>query len=179
MTITWVPPDDSGGVDITAYVILVDGAPFLSPTRQYKASGLAPGAPHTFSVAARNRLHDCTGDGPTSPNATFVTRALSAPDVPTLSQPLTAGGGAISLAWAPGSTNGGGLFASFVVRVVGGPGGALLRTVPGSVASVTVYLPGGWTRARARVCAFDDRGARMARRCLCEQDVFRVRQRHE
>ena len=57
ITLQWSPPDDTGRLDVTGYVILHNGTPVDTITGTvYTLEGLTPDTVHTISVRTRNAI---------------------------------------------------------------------------------------------------------------------------
>ncbi|HSF27165.1 MAG TPA: fibronectin type III domain-containing protein [Actinomycetes bacterium] len=121
--VTWTPPADEGGSPIVRYLV----TPYLAGAAQAPVAtagngtsatvaGLLSDVPYTFTVSAVN----AAGSGPASEQSAPV-RPLSAPpivSVPTAPETFTGSvdGQAVTLTWAPPSSNGGSAVAGYLVE---------------------------------------------------------------
>ncbi|KAF4143551.1 Fibronectin type III domain [Phytophthora infestans] len=116
ISLTWSPPEDTGGISITKYRIYVVkseapqlAAEFLQPTSRGTIYGLSASTAYNFSVQAGNAVSDKDGWGNLSAPFRFFTTLATQPG-PLLLHPdayKPATGGQIFLSWyAPLDTGG-------------------------------------------------------------------------
>jgi hypothetical protein len=120
-TVSWRAPAENGGVPVTGYTVTVSSAGRVVrriPTGTVTSvlvTGLADGAPYTFTVTAQNAV----GPGrPSAPSAAVI--PSSAPGAPTAARATTTAHAAV-VKWAAPSSDGGAAVVSYTV-VVKAPG---------------------------------------------------------
>ena len=154
-TVGWSPPTSDGGSPVTTYTVTAQpGAVTVSTdgsARQALLTGLTNGASYTVSVAAGN----AAGAGPTATTGP-VTPKITVASAPAGLQTSSSGNGAVALAWAAPSSDGGTAVTGYTVTAA--PGGAV-QTLPAGATSTSVagLTPG--TAYTFTVTATNARGA--------------------
>jgi Fibronectin type III domain len=115
-TVDWTAPAGNGGSAVNGYVITPHvGATAKTPINVGNVTsdvvtGLTPGTPYTFTVAATNSV----GTGATSSASNSVTPTANVPGAPTVGT-VKAGHGSAALKWTGPSNNGGAAISGYVI----------------------------------------------------------------
>jgi hypothetical protein len=160
-TVTWTAPASSGGSPVSGYTVTANPGPGAitvttsGDVRQAVLGGLADGTAYKIGVTAANRA----GTSPAAKASAPVTPAPTVPGQPASVQ-VAAGGGALTVRWAPPDNDGGSPLSGYTIRT--SPGGTT-QAVGAGTTSLTVPGLAPGTAYTFSVSAVNSRGTGPAR----------------